>query len=236
MGTIIEERSLRDRTGVFSDRTDAGWMVGAMVGSLADLHDPVVCAIPSGGVPIGMEVARILGCRMWVAVVRKMHIPWNQEAGFGAVAWDGTAIVDRGLAANLRIGEREIEREVEETRENVRRRMELFARGQGDLDARGRDVVITDDGLAAGYTMTAAIEAIRKLVPNRIVVAVPTGPDTTVADVADSVDIVVCPNVREGHFFAVADAYQRWRDLSETEVTQLLQQAGEAGILAAEAM
>ncbi|RPJ50360.1 MAG: phosphoribosyltransferase, partial [Methanobacteriota archaeon] len=140
------------------------------------------------------------------------------------------------LAASVRIGEREIEREAEETKENVRRRVELFARTQGALDVRGYDVVITDDGLAAGYTMFAAIEAIRKLAPNRIIVAVPTGPDTTVAEMADRVDIVVCPNVREGHFFAVANAYQRWRDLSEDEVMQLLRQAAEAGILTAEAM
>jgi predicted phosphoribosyltransferase len=234
MGKVIEEKGLRGRTGVFSDRTDAGWMVGAMVESLPGLGRPVVYAIPSGGVPIGIEVARILQCRMWVTVVRKIHIPWNQEAGFGAVAWDGTVTVDRDLAASLRIGEREIESEVEETKRNVQRRMELFARGQGALNVSGCDVVVTDDGLAAGYTMFAAIEAIRKLAPNRIIVAVPTGPETTVAEVADRVDVVVCPNIREGHFFAVADAYQRWHDLSEGEVMQLLRQAAEAGILTAE--
>jgi predicted phosphoribosyltransferase len=235
MGAIIEEKRLRDKTGVFSERTDAGWMLGAMVEGLPELNQPVVCAIPSGGVPIGIEVARIIQCRMWVAVVRKMHIPWNQEAGFGAVAWDGTVTVDRDLAASLRIGEREIEREIDETKENVRRRMELFARRQGPMDVRGCDVIITDDGLAAGYTMFAAIEAIRKLAPNRIIVAVPTGPESTVAEVADLVDVVVCPNIREGHFFAVANAYRRWYDLAENEVIQLLRQAAEAGMFPAEA-
>ncbi|HZD43858.1 MAG TPA: phosphoribosyltransferase, partial [Methanomicrobiales archaeon] len=151
VGKIVEDADLRDRTGVFADRMDAGRRLGGLMRSLTGLERAVVFAIPSGGVPIGMEVAQALSCQMRVAVVRKVHVPWNPEAGFGSVAWDGRVIIDEELAARLGIGKEEIQHEVESTRRNVQERMEKFGGDNPDLAIEGKDAVITDDGLAAGY-------------------------------------------------------------------------------------
>ncbi len=233
MGRIVEDPALRNRVHVYIDRADAGRRLAAMVREIPEMRDPIVCAIPSGGVPIGMEVARALQCPLNVAVVRKVHVPWNPESGFGAVAWDGRVIIDEDLANQLRLSERDIRREVEATRENVRERVEAFSGGRAVLNVEGKDTVIADDGLAAGYTMVAAIESIRRLSPARIIAAVPTGPPATVSEVADMVDVVVCPNIRAGPFFAVAEAYEHWHDLTEREVMQYLRQAREIGLAGA---
>ncbi|MDI6718344.1 MAG: phosphoribosyltransferase family protein [Methanomicrobiales archaeon] len=235
MGRIVEDPDLRNRVHVFVDRADAGRRLAAMVREIPEILNPVVCAIPSGGVPIGLEVARTLNCPLNVAVVRKVHVPWNPESGFGAVAWDGRVIIDEDLANQLRLNERDIRREVEATRANVQDRVRAFSGGRPVLNVEGRDAVITDDGLAAGYTMVAAIESIRSLSPARIIAAVPTGPPATVSEVAEKVDVVVCPNIRSGPFFAVAEAYEHWHDLTEGEVMQYLRQARAIGHAGAEA-
>ncbi|HZD43644.1 MAG TPA: phosphoribosyltransferase family protein, partial [Methanomicrobiales archaeon] len=139
------------------------------------------------------------------------------------------------LAARLGIGKDEIQHEVESTRRNVQERMETFGGDNPDRAIEGKDAVITDDGLAAGYTMRAAIEAIQDLSPARIVVAVPTAPLSAVSRIARMVDLVVCLNIRSGPFFAVADAYVEWHDLTEDEVLQYLSGARDRGLMRAEA-
>jgi putative phosphoribosyl transferase len=230
MGKILEDARLRDRTGVFKDRIDAGEKLASLLIGVPEIRNPVVCVIPAGGVPIGVEVAMVLKCPISVTVVRKVRIPWNTEAGFGAVTWDGRVSIDRNLAAHLGISDEEVEKAVRETEENVKIRMEKF-KGQLPVpQIAGASAILIDDGLASGYTMLATIESIRALGPETIVVAVPTAPATTANEVADRVDLLVCPNIRRSHFFAVASAYEQWHDLSDREVTGFLQRAASAGL------
>jgi len=227
MGRILEEPALHNRTLVFQDRSDAGMKLAAFIREHLELEKPVVCAIPAGGIPVGLELARAFGTGLIPAVVRKLKIPWNPEAGFGAMTWDGRIFLNQPLASQLRLSREEIRVAEEQTQEVIRQRMELFAGGHPPPSFRGRTVIMTDDGLASGYTMLAAIEAVLSDEPERIVVAVPTGSMGAVALVAGKSESVICLNIKDRYPFAVADAYRHWHDLSDDEVLEYLRLAGE---------
>jgi len=175
MGDIIEDPLLRDRYPVFFDRHDAGERLGRFLSALPEIRDPiVVLAIPAGGVPVGRMIAEALGAPLFLAVVRKIRIPGTTESGFGAVAWDGSVLINDRLRMALGLSDREVERAIAETRANVQERIARFLRGERIPPLAGKTVVLTDDGLASGFTMVAAVRSTRNLNPARIVVAVPT--------------------------------------------------------------
>ena len=225
MGTIHEDPGLRDRAPVFRDREDAGERLGRYLAGFPGLADPLACPIPSGGIPVGIAVARALGCPLRPLVVRKVQIPWNTEAGFGAVAWDGRVFLEEGLVRRLRLTPDQVESAVRKAQANVRDRVALFSSAGPLPDPRGRTCIVVDDGLASGSTMTVATEALLSLDPRRIVVAVPTGSLSAVRRVADLVDDLVCLNLRGGASFAVADAYEEWFDLPEEEAVRMFRGA-----------
>ena len=227
MGRILEDPTLHNRTLVFHDRSDAGVKLAAFIREHLELDGPVVCAIPAGGIPVGLELARVFGTGLVPAVVRKLRIPWNPEAGFGAMTWDGRIFLNQPLASQLRLSREEIKVAEEQTRDIIRQRMELFAGGQPPPSFRGRTVLLTDHGLASGYTMLAAIEAVLSDEPERIVVAVPTGSMGAVSLVAGRSETVICLNLKDRYPFAVADAYRHWHDLPDEEVLRYLSLAEE---------
>ena len=229
MGNIHEDRDLRDRLYVFRDRWDAGERLGRYLADFPGLDEPLACPIPAGGVPVGIAVSRALGCPLRPLVVRKVQIPWNPEAGFGAVTWDGRVFLNEDLLGRLRLTPEQVETAVQKARVNVRERVSLFTAGVSYPDPAGRTCIIVDDGLASGYTMTAAAGALRSLHPRGIIVAVPTGSLDSVRRVAGLVDDLVCLNIRSGYSFAVADAYGDWYDLSEDDALRLLRKTLEPG-------
>lgn len=212
---------LADKVRVFRDRTHAG---AVLAGMLEDYRDStaVVLAIPSGGVPVAAEIARRLALELDVAVVSKILFPWTTEAGFGAVAFDGSRWIDDDAARIHAIGPDQIERQTKEARAKVERRLKRLRGSRPPLNLAGRTLILVDDGIAAGSTMRAAIAALRKQGAGEIAVAVPTAHDRSLALVAPLADLVVCANIRGGCRFAVADAYEEWRDLGEDEVAGLL--------------
>jgi putative phosphoribosyl transferase len=223
MAPITENPRLREQTFVFSDRHDAGRQLGELIRrSVPDLKDPLVLAIPAGGVPVGKEVARTLNAPLSLAIVRKVRIPGTTESGFGAVTWDGQVLINEPLRAALGLSAAEVEKAVAQTRENVSARVALFAKGKPVPELAGKIVVLTDDGLASGFTMLAAIGSIRRQNPARIIVAVPTASASAAALVAKQADLLVCANIRSGRSFAVADAYRKWYDLDDREVLEEL--------------
>jgi putative phosphoribosyl transferase len=228
---IIEDQGLRDRVYVFLDRQDAGRCLARFLQEHLQSTDPVVCAIPAGGVPVGLEVARKFGAPFVPAVVRKLRIPWNPEAGFGAVTWDGRVLYNEKLMRSLRLTEKEIEAALEISRENVRERLHKFTRDVPLPSLKDREVFLIDDGLASGYTMRAAVEAVREQLPSSIVVAVPTGSLSTAQWLVPFTDNLVCLNIRTSYSFAVADAYRRWHDLHDEEIVTLLMEAKDEGLM-----
>lgn len=229
MNPILEDVSLRDRLGVFRDRSEAGQALARFLGEHRPPRSAVVCAIPAGGVPVGAELSLSFHFPFLPAVVRKVQIPWNPEAGFGAITWDGEVVINRNLVTSLGLEEREIEEAIGRARQSVQERMAAYGQEGGLPDLAGRRVLLTDDGLASGYTMLAAIGALRRQTPEEVVVAVPTGSLSAVARVAEQAECI-CLNIRTGPTFAVADAYRRWHDLTLDEVRGYLQRLKTAGL------
>jgi predicted phosphoribosyltransferase len=223
---IIELPELRDRRFVFRDRAQAGEMLAGMLEAYRD-SDALVLAIPAGGVPVAAEIARRLGLTLDVAVVSKILLPWTTEAGFGAVAFDGSVWIDRDLAPGMT--EAMIEAQTAQAREKVRRRMQRFRGERPFPELAGREAILADDGLASGSTMRVAVAAVGRHEPSRIVAAVPTGHTRTVSALAAEVDRLYCANIRGGLGFAVAEAYQSWYDEDEDTVARLLERLRVAG-------
>ena len=187
------------------------------------LHEnAVLLALPAGGVPVGYEVAKQLGLTLDLAIVRKIQIPWNTEAGFGAVAWDGSVVLNEALVKELTLTPRQIEESISLAKLIMSERVRKFRGDRSFPDIRGKAVALIDDGLASGYTMLAAIDSVRKKKPRKLVVAVPTGSTGAIQLVSSRADLVICLNVRSGPIFAVADAYEHWYDLTDEEVLQYL--------------
>lgn len=215
-GRLLDRPEYRGRIGVFADRVHAGRVLAEMLeGEVAS--DAVIAAIPAGGVPVGTAIASSLGLELVPLVVSKVTFPWTTEAGYGAVAFDGTVCIDRSLVERVGLPEEQVQRDLAATLEKVRRRAALFGAEGIAERLRGREVVVVDDGLASGVTLRTALAAVRHARPRRLLVAVPTAHDASADRVLPEVDSLVCANLRSGPSFAVADAYRRWTDVSEDE-------------------
>ena len=225
VATVIEDPALRNRLGVFRDRDEAGVLLARSLESLRG-RDAVVLAIPSGGIPIGLAVAAHLNLPFDLLIIRKLPIPGNPEAGFGAISLEGDVVLNRPMVRMLGLSDVQIERQAESVREELKTRDRLFRGGRPPAELRGRTLILTDDGLASGYTMMAAIRQARREGPAEIVVAVPTASLHTIDLLAGEVDRIVCLNIRTGSYFAVAEAYRNWYDLSRDEVVALLRESG----------
>ena len=221
MGKLIEDRSLRDKLFVFKDRKEAGMLLAKSLSGYKGTGS-IVLAIPSGGVSVAVEIAKALMLSLDVAIVRKIQIPFNTEAGFGAVEPDGNVIFNEELLMRLDLSEEQIERQINKTKDIIKRRNERFRKGQNFPSIKDRTVIIVDDGLASGYTMLAAIDFVKRQEPQKTVVAVPTGSEETVDTILTHVDELFCMNVRSGYTFAVAEAYENWYDLEDEEVISIL--------------
>jgi len=220
----VDDPSLRNRSGVFADRAEAGAMLAEMLRGLVG-GAPLVLTIPSGGIPVGIAIHGGLGGSLQLIPVRKLVIPFEPEAGFGAISWDGEMVLNEALVNSIGLTTGHIERSVALARRELRRRMERFRVADDLPTMKDRTVILVDDGLASGYTMLAALRSARKRHPLEAVVAVPTGHLAAVAMVASEASSVCCLNVRTGPSFAVADAYRHWRDISDDEAARMLQEA-----------
>jgi putative phosphoribosyl transferase len=221
MAKLVEDTAFRNITDVFEDRGHAGKLLAAELLAYKGT-DSMVMAIPTGGVPVAVEIAETIDLPLDLLIVRKLQDPYNPEAGFGAASPNGTVIVNKTLVSQLGLTEQEIDRQVKKTMETIRKRNQLFRGGRPFPQVENKTVIIVDDGLASGHTMMAAIRFIKKAKPAKIVVAVPTGAKKTVDLVLPEVDEMVCLNIRGVAPFAVADAYANWYDLDDDEVLALL--------------
>jgi predicted phosphoribosyltransferase len=213
---IIERPELRDRQRVFRDRQHAGEVLGEMLDSYRQ-SDAIVLAIPAGGVPVAAVIAKKLRIPLDMAVVSKITLPWNTEAGYGAVAFDKTMRLNDDLVPHLGLTEEQIQLGINETTKKVLRRVKRFRGDRPFPDLAERRAILVDDGLASGFTMLVAVQALCKVGAQHICVAVPTGHKSALQRMAQEVEAVYCANIRGGFRFAVADAYEEWTDVLEEE-------------------
>ncbi len=206
---------------VFEDRHDAGKKLATELQEYSN-QPVVVLAIPNGGVPIGLEVAKALKADFDVVISRKIPLPLSPEAGFGAIADDGTIILNEDLVKKAGLTQEQIELEAMKVREAIKKRSLLYKGDRPLVILSGKTVIITDDGLASGYTMIAAVESVRRRRPKEIVVAVPVASVAAMEQVGKAANKLETCVVGTMPRFAVADFYRHWYDVSDKEVVQHL--------------
>jgi len=221
--SLIEDLSLRDKLYVFRDRKEAGIILARKLLKYKGT-DGIVLGIPSGGIPVAAELAKALSLPLDLVILRKIQIPNNTEAGFGAVAPDYKVLINEDLLSMLNLSQKYVERQIKLTIDTIKKRDDLFRKGLPFPSVKNKMVIIVDDGLASGYTMLSAVEFLRRHGPEKIVVAVPTGSKRTVDFILPKVDELICLNIRTGFTFAVADAYENWYDLTDNDVISILQE------------
>ena len=204
---------------LFKDRSDAGRQLADRLAA-SSTSNAFVLGIPRGGVPVAAKVAELLHAPMDVIVPRKIPIPWNPDAGFGAVTADGTMILNESMIRHLGMSRTEISHEAKLVREEVARRTREYRGTLPPPDLAGIPVIIVDDGLASGYTMLAAVKSVRKQRPSSVIVAVPVASGGAARMIADQAEEFVALIVSERLPFAVADFYAEWRDVTDAEVKQ----------------
>jgi putative phosphoribosyl transferase len=213
----------------FADRRDAGRALAeALRPRLGEAAaDAVVLGLPRGGVVVAAEVAAALGAPLDVLVVRKLGLPWQPELAMGAIAAIGDVVETvrtEVVLAAARVGPELFDEVRAEELAELRRRETVYRGGRPPVPVPGRQVVLVDDGLATGSTMRAALIAVRRHKPARIVVAVPVGSPTACAALAPEVDDVVCLS-SPGNFRAVGQAYADFTPTSDEEVRRALARA-----------
>jgi len=206
---------------MFEDRKDAGKRLAETLSAYAD-SGAIVLAVPRGGVEIGYEVARALHAEFALLICRKLPYPQDPESGFGAIAEDGSLYINEMAAAYVTLSQRQ--RIIEQQAEEIRRRIETLRGGTPLPAIKGRTVILTDDGIAMGSTMHVAVELCRKQGASRIVVAVPVAGEKSVAECSEMVDELVVLETPYP-FYAVAQVYRRWYDVSDEEVLEIMQRA-----------
>jgi predicted phosphoribosyltransferase len=222
---IIDLPDLREKMRVFKDRQDAGGRLARMLEAYKD-SNAIVLAIPAGGVPVAAVIAKYLNLSLDLAVVSKITLPWNTEAGFGAVAFDGTMRLNERMLCGLDLTEEDIEQRIKLTTNKVERRFRELRGNRPIPDLFERRVLLVDDGIASGFTLRVAVEALKNKSASEVIVAVPTGHRESLECLVDEVKTIYCANVRGGLSFAVADAYKRWSDIDDTEVLEILKSFG----------
>jgi predicted phosphoribosyltransferase len=208
----------------FRDRRDAGARLARRLAAYDGRPDVVVLALPRGGVPVASEVARALRAPLDVFLVRKLGVPFHRELAMGAIATGGVRVLNTAVVDALGIPTEAIEAIAREEEAELARREHAYRGDRGAPDVRGKIVILVDDGLATGATMRAAVMALRRLGPARVVVAVPTASPEACADMADVADEVVCAETPDP-FLAVGCWYEDFSETSDDDVRRLLGEA-----------
>ncbi len=216
--------------GLFSDRRDAGLKLAEKVAFLKD-QDPVVLALPRGGVPIGVEVARQLDAPLDLVMVRKIGVPWQPELAYGAVV-DGDepeTVINRDIAAQLELPAGYLEGETARQLDEIARRRTIYLKDRARPGIAGRTAIIVDDGIATGATVRAALIGVRRAGPRQLVLAVPVAPGDTIKALENDADRVICLETPL-MFGAISQFYRDFHQISDNEVVALLDRfATEAG-------
>jgi predicted phosphoribosyltransferase len=183
---------------------------------------PLVLGIPRGGIPVAAVVADRIGGELDVLVAHKLGAPGNPEYAIGAVAEDGTAMVDEHLVERLGISPGYVEAEQQRQQMEVVRRAKTLRSGGDPVPLSGRVCVVVDDGVATGATLEASLRLVIRADPTQVVAAIPVGPPDTIRRLASIVDVVVCP-MQPASFFAVGAWYQDFGQVSERTAIELLE-------------
>lgn len=210
----------------FQDRREAGRRLGDFLAREALPTPRLVLALPRGGVPVGLEVARALHAPLDVLLVRKIGVPWHRELAVAAVVEGDPpdTVVDNAIAHHCGVSLEHIEAQARHEVDEIARRGVLYRQGRALPPLAGQTVVVVDDGIATGTTMRAALKALRRRGPAHLVLAVPVAPPDTVNRLRSEVDRLVCLS-QPADFDAIGACYHDFHQLADDEVLDALHEA-----------
>jgi putative phosphoribosyl transferase len=213
----------------FPDRAGAGRLLGGELLKLK-LEQPVVFALPRGGLPVAYEVAQALKAPLDVVLVRKIGALWNRELAAGAIADDEQNLIfNREVISDAGMQRRQVEEGAQAELREIERRRALYLKGRMPLDLKGRDAVLVDDGIATGSTVRAAVMAVKRRGPARVIVAIPVAPPDAIAELRREADEVVCLHAPTA-FYAISAFYDDFRQLTDEDVVAILNKAPPHGV------
>ncbi|MDF0546381.1 phosphoribosyltransferase [Sphingobium sp. H39-3-25] len=210
---------------LFQDRRDAGVRLAKVLSRLA-VHNPLILALPRGGVPVAVEVAKALKADLDLLFVRKLGAPGYEELGIGAVV-DGAApqlVLNEDVVRQLGPTPEYVRAETRRQLAEIDRRRRAYLGDREPMAVAGRTVIIVDDGIATGGTVKAALKGLSKAHPARLILAVPVAPANVVADLREECDEVICL-YEPDPFYAVGAHYVAFKQTSDEEVVSLLSEA-----------
>jgi putative phosphoribosyl transferase len=216
---------MADSRALFADRRDAGRKLAVALRDYVD-QDTIVLALPRGGVPVAYEVAAELVAPLDLLFVRKIGSPGHPELGLGALVdgADPQVVINPEVERVVEPPPGYVDEQVKRELREIDRRRRVYLGGREPQDVRGRTVLLVDDGVATGGTMTAALQALEKTGASRLVVGLPVGPPDIVTRLGEDADEVVCLSMPEP-FHAVGRWYRDFRQTSDEEVVRLLAEA-----------
>lgn len=207
---------------MFKDRIEAGKQLAERLKKYKS-KTPIILAIPRGGVVVGKELTKALNCPLDVIVTKKIGAPGNPELAIGAVGPDGTMVLNQELAPRTGADKKYISEQRKVKSEEVKRRMRTFRKGKKPLNLAGKTVILTDDGVATGATVEAALKWIKTQKPKKIILAIPVSAPDSLAKLIPLADEAVCLN--QPYFFAaVGQFYQSFPQTTDEEVIEILKQ------------
>ena len=209
----------------FLNRTEAGKALAAELAGRR-LKDPVILALPRGGIPVGIEVARELGAPMDLVMVRKIGVPGQPELAVAAVVNgdDSQLIINESIAAHARLSREDIEHLAKAQLDEIARRRAIYLKGRAAVPLEGRTAIVVDDGIATGATMRVSLKAVRRRLPGKLILAVPVAAPDTLGALREEVDEVVCL-LEPQPFFGVGAHYADFSQTSDDEVARLMDEA-----------
>ena len=208
----------------FRDREDAGQQLAKQLEAYADTEDVVVLGIPRGGVPVAFEIAHALHLPLDIFLARKLGVPGQEELAFGAIAAGDGRFLDQRIIDATGISDEQIEQITQATKAKLEERAVLYRGDRPPLRVDGRTVILVDDGVATGASIYAALRALRHLKPKKLVIAAPVAPRSTtdwLRSPADDLVVLYAPE----HFYAVGRFYERFSQVSDEKVVDLLRRA-----------
>jgi predicted phosphoribosyltransferase len=211
---------------MFADREDAAQQLATKLQDL-ELRDPLVLAIPRGGVVTGAVLARDLGAELDVVLSRKLRAPYQPELAIGAVGEDGQVYLNHAIEAATGVEQAYIERERSRQVEEIARRQKLFRAVRPQAPITGRSIILTDDGIATGSTMIGALHVVKAQQPHETIVAVPVAPPDRLAQIRKLCDRVICL-LAPPDFYAIGQFYESFETVIDDDVVRLLQEFASA--------
>ena len=208
---------------VYKDRQDAGRKLAESLTKYID-EEPVIIALPRGGVVIGYEVAKKLHAPLDIIVARKIGAPFQPELGVGAIAQNGIRIINSETIRLLGVTEPQIEQIIKWETSEMDRRISLYRKGLPSLNLHGKTVIVVDDGLATGISTRAAVRSVKQMHPKKIILAVPVCPHDSAEKFRQEVDDFFCLN-EPADFYAVGSHYADFKQVTDEEVIDIMQMA-----------